>query len=260
MARRFCNVVLAVLLVAPWATGAQVSIQPTPAPTVTADSAPWFQARESIMFAGNVYYPAGAQVHFNRTEMTFSGYYGGVPVYTRVTLEPYSVVFIPVSGGLLQPYERRRTGEIAGTVGSTTPSFPVVSPAERAASGQLPSVPQSPGPATSAYPSVSEAVPPAPLPAGTSGRSEPSPVSSHRVISSARPEGLNGIFVEYNGRRWFSSGSAVRFDPARFVQIGTHRGSPVYRNRNTLNTIFVAVAPSADSLLAPYSRRRGSDR
>jgi hypothetical protein len=257
MARRFRNVVMAALLLAPAIIAAQVSIQPTPAPTVTADSKPWFQEREPIMFAGNVYYPAGAQVHFNRNEMSFSGYYDGVPLYTKVTLEPYSIVYVPASGGVMQPYERRRTGEIAGTVGSMTPSFPVVSPAEAAASGQVPMIPQAPGPATSYFPAPSEA---APVPVGTSGVTDQNQVSRPRVTIGGKPEGLNGIYIDYEGRRWFSSGPAVRIDPGRFTQIGTHRGFPVYRQRNETNTVFVAVAESADSLLAPYSIRREANR
>jgi hypothetical protein len=257
MVCRFRHVVLAAFLLAPTIIGAQVSIQPTPAPTVTADSKPWFQEREPVMFAGNVYYPAGAQVHFNRNEMTFSGYYDGVPLYTKVTLEPYSIVYVPLSGGVMQPYERRRTGEIAGTVGSTTPSFPLVSPAEVAASGQFPLMPQAPGPATSYFPRPSEA---APVPVGTSGVVDQSPAPRGRVIIGGKPEGLNGIYIDYDGRRWFSSGPAVRLEPGRFTQIGIYRGVPVYRQSNDANTVFVAVAETVGSLLAPYSTRRDPNR
>lgn len=258
MTRRSRNVVMAALLVAPVMLGAQVSIQPTPTPTVTADNKTWFQEREAIMFAGNVYYPAGAQTHFNRNEMTFSGYYDGVPLYSKVTLEPYSVVYVPLTGGVMQPYERRRTGEIAGTVGSMTPSFPVVSPAEAAASGQTPMIPLAAGPASSYFPSPSVA---APVPVGTSGVVDQPPLSrSGRVLIGGKPEGLNGIYIDYDGRRWFSNGPAVRLETGRFTQIGIYRGFPVYRQRNDATTVFVAVAESADSLLAPYSIRRDPKR
>lgn len=262
---RFLTVIaLALWLLVPYGIAAQVSIQPTPAPTVVADGEPWYQLREPIMFAGNVYYPAGAQVHFNRNEMSLSGYYGSIPLYTRVTLEPYSLVFVPVSGGLLQPYERKRSGEIAGTVGTTTPSFPIVSPTAAAASGEIPGVPQSPGPAAStasAPPPVAISRPsePAPVAVGTSGVAM-SPVRPGQSISAARPLGLNGIFVEYAGRRWFSSGPAVSLDPGRFSRVGTYSGLPIYRQRDDANTIFVPVAASTDSLLAPYSARRGPNR
>jgi hypothetical protein len=260
MGRRFRNVVFAAFLLAPPAIAAQVAIQPTPAPTVTADNASWYQARDPIMFAGNVYYPAGAQVHFNRNEMTFSGYYAGVPIYTKVTVEPYSLVFVPLSGGVMQPYERRRTGEIAGTVGSTTPSFPVVSPAEAAASGQLPVVPLAAGPATSYFPSPTD---PAPVPVATTGTTsviDQSQGLPRHVMIGRKPEGLNGIYIDYNGARWFSNGPAVRLEPGRYTQIGVYRGFPVYRQKGDADTVFVAVAESVESLLAPYSTRRGPNR
>jgi hypothetical protein len=236
---------------------AQVSIQPTPPPDVVADGEPWFQAREPIMFAGNIYYPAGAQVHFNRNEMARTGYYGNVPLYNRTTLEPYSIVFVPLAGGMMQPYERRRTGEIAGTVGSTTPSFPIVSPAEAAASGQLPGVPQSPGPATSmprAY------LVDAPRPVSTIGDSLPAPSGRTYFVTAEKPEGLNSIFVEYEGRRWFSSGPAVALDSSRFTRVGSLRDIPVYVARDKRNTIYVAVAESVGGLVAPYSIRSQPDR
>jgi hypothetical protein len=111
---------------------AQIQLVPTPPPLVVADLEPWYVEGRPITHAGNIYYPAGAQLHFNANEMVRSGFFQGVPLYTRTTLEPYSIVFVPLSGGLMQPYERRRAGDIAGTVGSTAPSFPVVLPAEEA--------------------------------------------------------------------------------------------------------------------------------
>jgi hypothetical protein len=247
------NVVVVVAVLAiPCAVSAQITIQPTPPPDVVADSEPWFQAREPIMFAGNVYYPAGTQVHFNRNEMARTGYYGKVPLYNRTTLEPYSIVFVPLAGGMMQPYERRRTGEIAGTVGSTTPSFPIVSPAEAAASGQLPSIPQSPGPATSMSPAY---VIDAPRPVATIGDSQPAPSGRTYFVTAEKPEGLNGIFVEYGGQRWFSSGPAVTLDSSRFARVGSLRNIPVYVDRDKRDTIYVAVAESVGGLVAPYSIR-----
>jgi hypothetical protein len=111
---------------------AQIQLRPTPPPLVVADLEPWYVEGGPITHAGNIYYPAGSQIHFNGNEMVRSGFYQGVPLYSRTTLEPYSIVFVPLSGGLMQPYERRRAGDVAGTVGSRAPSFPVVLPAEQA--------------------------------------------------------------------------------------------------------------------------------
>jgi hypothetical protein len=76
------------------------------------------------------------------------------------------------------------------------------------------------------------------------------------LVSARKPEGLNGIFVEYRDRRWFSSGPAVELDTARFTQIGDYHGFPVYRLGDDEKTIYVTVAKSARGLIAPYSARR----
>jgi hypothetical protein len=248
---------------APMAASAQVSLQPTPAPTVTAEGEPWFQGREPIVFAGIVYYMAGAQVYFNRYEMVRSGYYGDIPLYSRTTLEPFSVVFVPVAGGMMQPYERRRAGELAGTVGSTTPSFPVVSAAASAGSGELAAVPQAPGPPTGVAAMSPPSMPPTAVsgseetvgPVGTSGINRPAPGRENRLVSATRPEGLNAIYVEYGGRRWFNDGPAVALDKTPLKQIGQHHGIPVYAAPSSENTIYIAVAESAGAVVTPYSAR-----
>src|SRR6476620_9244531 len=108
----------------------QIKLQPTQPPTVTAENEPWYQMREPVIFAGEYYYPAGAAIHFLPYEMVPSGLFRGVPLYSRTTIEPNSVVFVPIGGGMMQPFERRRTGDLVGTTGSSAPSLPVdMSPA-----------------------------------------------------------------------------------------------------------------------------------
>jgi hypothetical protein len=238
---------------------AQALLQPTASPTVTADDEQWYQSREPIVFAGNVYYPGGPQTYFNRNEMVRTGSYGGVPLYSRTTLEPFSVVFVPVSGGLMQPYERRRTGELSGTVGSTTPSFPGLSASSAPAPDSLGDVPQAPGPPTG-YTSFGD-VPVASDGAATvsavatTGATSPAGAVRPRLTTAARPEGLNGIYVVFGDQRWFSNGPAVTLAQGQFVQIGESGGLPVYRDRARSNTIYVTVAAPAESLVAPYSLR-----
>jgi len=106
----------------------QATMRPTPAPIVTAENESWYLAGEAVLYAGNVYYPTGPIVFFDSHEMVRSGDYRGIPLYSLTTIEPYSKVFVPVGSGLMKPYERRRSGDLAGTAGSTTPSFPIVSP------------------------------------------------------------------------------------------------------------------------------------
>ena len=55
-----------------------------------------------------------------------------VPVLVNWTPSvPYSIVYVPIGRGLLQPYERIRQGELAGSTGSRTPAFPVRASAPR---------------------------------------------------------------------------------------------------------------------------------
>jgi hypothetical protein len=117
---------LAVVLVSVAAPAlAQVQSRPSDPPIVTAENDPWFARGDPIQFGGNTYLRAGAAVFFDGNRMVRSGSFDGVPLYVDTNLEPYSVVFVPVGRGLMQPYERPRTGELAGTTGSRPPSFPV---------------------------------------------------------------------------------------------------------------------------------------
>ena len=102
MRRVFISILLTSLLaVAPVA--AQVQSRPTDLPIVTADNESWYVNREPIQFAGDLFYPAGATVFFNGNTMVRSGHYNGVPLYADTTLEPYSVVYVPLERGLMQP-------------------------------------------------------------------------------------------------------------------------------------------------------------
>src|SRR5687768_1902610 len=117
---------LVCLLVATaWPVDAQILARPTDPPLVTAANESWYQLREPVQFAGDLYYPAGATVFFNGNTMVRTGHYNGVPLYVETTVEPYSVILVPISRGQMQPYERLRRGDVAGTTGSRPPSFPV---------------------------------------------------------------------------------------------------------------------------------------
>jgi hypothetical protein len=267
MTRRIAQL-LASLAVATLPAGilAQATLQPTPPPAVTADNETWFLTGEPIIVSGNVYYPAGATVFFNRNEMVRTGHFRGIPLYSRPSLEPYAIIYVPLAGGLMQPYERRRSGDLAGTVGSTTPSFPVVSPVAQELTdfGLTGAVAQAAGPPTgiaslagTETPVAVDRVPLGPMGTrSTTGTVSIRPVSPAPPRSARKPGAVNGVFVDYNGRRWFSSGPAVALNPAQFSRIGSYRGFPVYNEvGGTGNTIFVAVAESADALLAPYTAR-----
>jgi hypothetical protein len=256
MRKRVLQILAAAAIAAPLAVSAQMHPSPAPPPDVRADQRTWFLAGEPLFFAGNYYYPGGARVHFNRSEMIRSGYYDGIPLYTRTTLEPYSIVFVPLSGGVMQPYERRRSGELAGTAGSTSPSFPIAHPSStQVAPGSETRGVSMIGAASAFEPSTIQ-----PQPVVTSGAEPAGPATPVGRLSAAKPEGLNGVFVLYDGRRWFSSGPTVAFDAASFVAAGTYRGVTLFVRPGDQSTIYVPVVESAGSRLTPYSLRRSRVR
>src|SRR5437773_9859391 len=116
---------LSMALLLPNIGTSQVLSIPTPAPAVSAANTDWYARGEPIFFAGNFYYPTGPTVFFDGRVMVRSGMYNAVPLYTDTTIEPYSMVFVPIGGNVMRPFERRREGELAGTVGSRPPSFPI---------------------------------------------------------------------------------------------------------------------------------------
>jgi hypothetical protein len=241
-------------------TGAQVTSRPTPAPLVTADNESWYLEGDPITFAGNIYYQTGPKIFFNPFEMVRSGEFRGIPLYSKTTIEPFSKVFLPLEGHVMQPYERRRSGDLAGTVGSSAPSFPVVNPAEEILYPSDVGVIQAPSPPTIYTPLVGYETPAAadtqpqvPVePSATAGAFYP----RGPLVSARLPQGLNSLFVEYGDRRWFSSGPPVTLDTTRFRRIGGLDGFPVYERDSDENTIYISVSLQAETLLAPYSLRR----
>src|SRR3954471_21575667 len=145
MFRRAHPFALAALIVfAPSAALAQMQWQPARPPLVTAENTAWFQGGDAIEWNGDVYYPAGAAQGFNAYQMVRSGSYRGIPLYIDATLEPYSIVYVPMSGGRMQPYERRRTRMPAGTAGSRAPSLPTDVSTEAATVGGIAQAPAPP--------------------------------------------------------------------------------------------------------------------
>lgn len=284
MSRRaaFFATVSALVFAAGSGAFAQITLQPTPLPTVTAETRDWYTSGAPISLNRGVYYPSGPIRHFLRNEMVESGVFDGVAVYTLPTQEPGSIIYVPVSGGLVRPYERRRSGDLAGTVGSTTSSFPIILPAEEArrpavpAPGvvQVPSqaaLPEPVGTAGFMYgtpgarPFASE--PPAERVAAsvalpgpdtrvlTALSSAPARTLPRRVETLQRPTGINNVYLEFRDVRWFAAGPAIEFSAERFVQIGERRGFPVYEEPGRPNTIYVSLVAGPPGLVAPYTSR-----
>lgn len=225
---------------------AQITYRPSPAPAMTAEAEEWYLAGEPLTHAGHIYYPAGPRIHFIPTEMVQTGVYRGIPVYSRTTIEPLSVVFVPIGRGVMQPYERRRDGDLAGTTGSQAPSFPVTRDAEQPAmlgtSGGRIVVGDEERAAARTL--VEE-------PTATAGRVMP-PMP---VPRPPKPPGrTDGIFIMFDGRRWFSSGLPVRIPPSALTQTGEHHGRPIYRRQGD-RSLYVPIDREPGGLLARYERR-----
>ncbi len=246
-------------------SAAQGIIQ-TPLPTITADDEPWFLNGEPISFAGNLYYPTGAQVYFSANEMVRSGFYMGVPLYTRTTLEPYSVVFVPLEGGRLQPYQRPRTGELTGTAGSTPATLP--SPNQTVPPPGL--APQAAGPpsettqiqamqfprplvAPPVTPAPPVEVPPETTPqVGTTGRMPSRPM--HTQIGGL-PQGTNSIFIEFGGERWYPHGSPQPIATAQLTRVGDFHGFAVWSDAAAPDVLIIPVTRGSN-LGVRYTRER----
>jgi hypothetical protein len=203
--------------------------------------------------------------------MKRSGEHQGVPLYVDATLEPYSVVYVPIGRSLMRPYERRRAGELAGTIGSRTPSFPIVRDVEVSVAtfaGITPpsgvagreAVFESSEPVGTTEPEVAPTrlpalvnTPPladlAPRGVDGGGRSIVRRLTSRDV---QRP--ITDIWLQFDGSRYYNAGFAEPYEPDQFTRIGDYEGFPVYQKRGESNRdIYI---PSVEGgLLARYQRR-----
>ena len=229
----------------PTSGNAQVFSLPslTRPPDVTAASAEWQISNRPILVQGLVFFPTSETRMFDSSVMIQIGVFEGVPVYSDATIEPFSLVYVPVGRATMRAYERRRDGELAGTTGSRTPTFPVAPPAlpEQRLERTVGTVGLF---ATATTPTVTASLP-AP---------EPSRPARTAVESVPRPRATDGIWIRFDGAKWYSDGEAVAYSPNRFTRIGDYRGFPVYREKDDRkDAIWVAIVP--DGPLAPYSKR-----
>lgn len=249
------------LLAVPLPMLAQVQSRPTDPPIVTAENESWYQLREPIQFAGDVYYPAGPVTFFNGNTMVRTGRYNGVLLYADTTLEPYSVVFAPIGRGLMQPYERPRRGTLAGTNGSRLSSFPVAvglpASAPPAAAFAPTALPLPVG-AMSAYtPETRDSTPSEPIggvrPLAQAVVRSMAPSPAPPVATIRRPESNDGVWIRFANRKWVSAGQAVPLRPSEFTRVGQHSGADVYSHRDSGDSVIYLTM--ADGVVAPFRRQ-----
>ena len=131
-ARLYCGLFLSVAVLLPKTGNAQVYQFRTPAPVVTAVASRLADRGDPVVVNGLVYYPTRGFRFFDGQVMMQVGVFERVPLYADTTLEPFSIVYVPIGRDRMRAYERRRDGELAGTTGSRPPSFPVQSPSVQA--------------------------------------------------------------------------------------------------------------------------------
>jgi len=256
----FLGLPLLAVLLTPDAATAQVYQLPTPAPVVTGAEASWRGTGQPIYYAGAVYYPSGPTEFFDGQIMARTGLVDGVPVYENKTLEPWSVVLVPVGRNLMQPYERRRSGPLTGTVGSRMPAQPIQRDVELSVAndslrdGDVAGFPLAPtSRAQWTWPTPRPAAAAAPALGPQSRNATPSSVPVIRAVP--RRETTNaGVYVDFAGAHYYSSGKVVTHDEAKYTKIGELGGASVFREvSGSEKTIHVEVV--ADGPLAPYTRR-----
>ncbi len=214
--------VAAALLSAPHVARAQLVMQPTPAPLVTAQNEPWFRAGSPIEWSGALFYPAGASRAFDPSTMATAGSYQGIPFYTD-SAQPGSVLLIPISDGRVQPYRPL-----------STPTTPV------GVAGCV-----SPASAGPAEPLTASAV------TGTTGRIAAGAVANGAIESALPPKGLNNAFIDYDGRRWIADGKATA-TTADMQAAGTYHGFIVYTRGADRSVMYL---PSTAGLVVPFRRQ-----
>ncbi len=265
---------LSVAVLFPKTGNAQVYQFRTAPPEVTAAAAEWQINSEPVIVGGLVYYPTRGFRFFDGQVMAQIGIFERVPVYADTTLEPFSLLYVPVSRDRMREYERRRGRELAGTTGSRVPSFPVESASVEAlrglpvgsvgTTGTIEPAPQmttlgtgatlQPVPVPSAVGSAGSFESRAAASAAGTSRQDRAP-SRPSLESARRPSGTNGVWLEFNGARWYADGAATSFSPDRFEQVGLYRGFPVYRDKATTATNEIWVQVVEDGPLAPYAQR-----
>jgi len=260
------NATIAALLtlVISQAASAQVFSRSTPGPDRPAAGEAWYASREPLYLLGDYYYPAGSTRFFDGDRMVASTFFEGVPIYQDTTLEPYSVVFVPIGRGLVQPYERRRRGELAGTTGSFVPSFPVQNYAEApalTAQEQL-AIEEGRTEPRELMQATDESFTPEPV--GTIGvrRVEEDIVTPTArrllrpggVTTAKRPEYASAVWVSYEGSRYFLSGPSVDFAVSDYRRVGDYKGFAVFKRTGGDDAVIYIVTPE-EGLAAPYKKR-----
>jgi hypothetical protein len=250
-------------------------------PIVTAENEGWYDRGAPIQFAGDTYEQGGAARFFNSDSMVRAGSFVGIPLYVDTTEEPYSIVYVPIGRGLMQPYERPRRGALAGTTGSHAPTFPVrpallfsnqaIVPTAPTAPTQLgPMIPVlgeqfsrtlvdetveylSRQPVAAPVESISTMQAQSPEPPAASVVPVPTRVAAPPLTPADIQNAREKVWIAYRGERWIPAGPAIPLESSGLMQTGEYAGFPVFSHSGQTDRIFL---PSRAGLVAPYQLKR----
>jgi hypothetical protein len=227
--------------------------RPTDPPLVTAANESWYLLREPVQLAGELYAPAGPPVFFNGNTMVRSGHYNGVPLYTDTTIEPFSVVLVPIGRGLLQPYALMHPTQavLMAPVAPTALPLPpgAISVYTPETSIYLPETAGTVG-VDAPLAATRDARPPEAEIVGPSSIAAPGRQNAVPIVTLRRPENNDGVWIMFAGEKFVSAGAAIPIGSADFVQVGEYAGFPVFaRSDFTQEVIYL---PSRGDLVAPY--------
>jgi hypothetical protein len=197
-----------------------------PNPDAVAANADWRINNEPIVAQGLTYYPTRESRMFDGQVMSQVDVYKGVPVYADVSISPFTLAYVPLTPTRMRTYERGPDGDSR-----------FISGRGRADLGAV---------ATSGIETWEPVIIDAPIEAPRA----PAPT---RVESIPRPRGTTGIWVEFNGVRWYNDGVAQSYTAERFARAGDYHGFPVYRERGrAADRIWIATVNGGP--LTPYRK------
>lgn len=84
-------------------------------------------------------------------------------------------------------------------------------------------------------------------------RPDIAPAGSTAMATVRRPESNDGIWVDFDGRRWILAGRSMTFDPSQFERVGAINGHAVYRRSGETTVIYV---DGGETGIAPYKLRQ----
>jgi hypothetical protein len=240
---------------------AQVQSRPTEAPLVTAENEAWYVHGDPVQFAGSTYYRAGASIFFDGNRMVRTGSFNSVPLYADTTVEPFSLLYVPIGRNLMQPYERPRSGDLAGTVGSRAPSFPVSAQPTSSSMAMSPSAPTSLIPVLldDAVGGGGDGVARTRLPIAATPDAPAAAEAVRETYPAATPEALQAVrqqvWVEFRGQKWVPAGPAIQLAGSGLVRSAEYAGFPVYTDPAGSAGARIYL-PALGGLVTPYDLKQ----